>query len=200
MNEYPEKLEELLFLLRNLPGIGRRGAERLAMALLEWNQEKLSDLGKSIADLKINVVNCPVCGALTGKGESCRWCSDPRRDEKLLCVVESALQIYSIEKSNSYSGRYFVLGGKLSPLNGIGPDELRVKELDTLLEDGGVEEVILALGNDVEGRATAAFLSDHLKSRQLKITRPAAGLPAGANLSYADGATIAAALSGRTGC
>lgn len=200
MSDYPEKLEELLFLLKNLPGVGRRGAERLALAMLEWEQEKLNDLGKSIAELRVNVVNCPVCGALTGRDEPCRWCSDPRRSVKVVCVVETPLQIYSIEKSNSYSGRYFVLGGKLSPLNGVGPDELRVAELDAMLDANPVEEVILALGNDVEGRATAAFLSEHLKKRTFRITRPAAGLPAGANLSYADGATIAAAFSGRTDC
>ncbi len=196
--QMPEKLEELMLLLKNLPGIGRRGAERMALSLLEWEPEKLAELGAAVGNLPQSVASCPVCGALLDAGRECIWCSDVRRDGELVCLVENPAQIFSIEKSNIYRGRYFVLGGRISPLENRTAADLRIDALVNYVETNQVKELIIALGSDVEGRATAMFVAEQLSRFDLKITRLAAGLPAGANLDYADGATIAAALGGRT--
>ena len=195
---YPEAVEELVEYLKLLPGIGRRGAERMALAMMEWEAERLHAFGSALSGLPEAVWPCPECGAFCVREKLCPICSDPRRDGSLLCVVETMTQLAAVEKGNSYRGRYLVLGGRISPLDGEDGSSLRLELLRRRAAAPEVKEVILALSSDVEGRATAAFLSELLAGLPVKITRPALGLPAGANLSYADSATIAAAFSGRT--
>jgi recombination protein RecR len=154
--------------------------------------------GTALAALPDNVGNCPQCGAVAAKGKLCDICADPRRDASQLCVVETMTQLFSVEKGNYFRGRYLVLGGRLSPLDGEDGSNLRISLLKERAALPETKEVILALSSDVEGRATAAFLSELLSGIPVKLTRPALGLPAGASLSYADSATIAAAFIGRT--
>ncbi len=195
---YPEAVEELVGALKQLPGIGRRGAERMALAMLGWEPDKLRCLGELIGHLPDTVGVCPECGALSDAGELCAVCRAPGRDPSLLCVVETTAQLFAIEACGNFRGRYHVLGGRLSPLDGENGAALNFDRLLERVGAGGVREVILALSSDVEGRATAIYVAGLLKTLPVRVTRPALGLPAGANLSYADGATIAAALSGRT--
>ena len=195
---YPKAAEELIEYFRQLPGIGRRGAERMALALLEWEPEQQRLFGLSIARLPENIGHCPDCGAICTQGQKCEICSDARRDESLLCVVENMPQLAAVEKALSYRGKYLVLGGRISPLDGEDGSDLNLELLRKRASSGKVKEVILALSPDVEGRATAAYLAELLSDLSVKLTRPALGLPAGANLSFADGATVTAAFSGRT--
>ena len=196
---YPEAIKALMEYFRRLPGIGRRGAERLVSAMLEWPPEETAALGQSLCDLHSRIGKCPKCGSWAEHGGLCRICSDPRRDASTLCVVETMAQLVAVESSGKYFGRYLVLGGRISPLDDETGEGLNLKMLRDRAGSGEVKEVILALSSDVEGRATAVFLSELLAEFPVKITRPAQGLPAGANLSYADAATIGAALAGRTG-
>lgn len=196
---YPEAVKELMDHFRRLPGVGRRGAERLVLALMDWRPEELSALGNAINDLPVKVGRCPECGSWSNGGTPCRICSDPFRDDSLLCVVESMAQLAAVESSGKFSGRYLVLGGRISPLDNETGDGLNLELLRAKAASGKVAEIILALSPDVEGRATAVFLAELLADFPVKLTRPALGLPAGANLSYADSATIGAAFSGRTG-
>lgn len=196
--EYPEAISALSGALKRLPGIGRRGAERLALALLEWEPENLTALGNLIASLPEKIGRCPECGAWADAGELCGICRRPDRDTGVICVVESASQLLAIEASGNFRGRYLVLGGRISPLDAEDGSGLNLNRLLEVAGSGRVREVILALSPDVEGRATAIYLANLLKSAPVRVTQPALGLPAGSNLSYADGATIAAALNGRT--
>ena len=196
---YPEAIKELMEYFRRLPGIGRRGAERLVSAMLEWPPEETAALGESLRDLHSRIGKCPSCGSWAAHGGVCRICADPRRDTSTLCVVETMAQLAAVESSGKYSGRYLVLGGRISPLDDETGEGLNLDMLREQVSRGGITEVIRALSSDVEGRATAVFLSELLAEFPVKVTRPALGLPAGANLSYADAATIGAALAGRTG-
>ena len=197
MFNYPENVEKLLGEFKQLPGVGRRGAERMVLDLLEWEPSRQLEFGKLISSLPETVGKCPECGACSENGGLCSVCRSPERDASLLCVVETLPQLLAIESSGRYRGRYLVLGGRLSPLDAENGDGLNFALLRRKAESGQVKEVILALSSDVEGRATAAYITELLSGTAVKLTRPALGLPAGANLSYADGATIAAALAGR---
>lgn len=197
--DFPEKLEELIEFLKQLPGIGRRGAERMALAIVDWDAAQQRDFGSVISSLPETVSWCPECGAIASGGNKCDICADIRRDHSQICVVETMTQLFAVEKGNYYRGCYLVLGGRISPLDGEDGSSLNIPLLLKKASDPETKEVILALSSDVEGRATAAFLAEKLAELPVKITRPALGLPAGANLSYADSATIAAAFSGRTG-
>lgn len=194
---YPEAVEILIGELKQLPGIGRRGAERMALALLERSAAELEALGSLIGSLPRTVGRCPRCGAFSEAEALCGICADPSRDASLLCVVESMPQLFAVEASGNYKGRYLVLGGKISPLDSENGEGLNIEGLCKAAASGEVKEVILALSSDVEGRATAVFLAEILEKYQVRISRPALGLPAGANLSFADAATITAALRGR---
>ena len=196
---YPEALRTLMEYFRRLPGVGRRGAERFVLSLLDWPHEETAALGKSLSELSSAIDRCPECGAWTEAGKLCRICSDPRRERQLLCVVESMAQMIAVESSGKYRGRYLILGGRLSPLDGETGEGLNLDILKSRAASGEVDEVILALSSDVEGRATAVFLGELLAEFPVKVTRPALGIPAGANLSFVDPATIGAALAGRTG-
>ena len=195
--DYPEALGELIEILRRLPGIGRRGAERMALALLKFSTEELQIFGDTIRQLPVRIGNCPECGNITEAGEKCAICTSPRRDESVICVVEDFTRINGIEKSGGFNGLYHVLGGRISPLDDELEDTLRINALEKRLESGQVKELILALGGDIESRATALYLARKFENKVEKITKLAQGLPAGGDLAYADSATILAALNGR---
>ena len=196
-SDYPQAVAELIELLHRLPGVGKRSAERMALALLKFPAAELEQFGESIKQLPENVGSCEICGNLTGKGEKCPICSSPRRDESVICVVEDFTRIKAIEKSGSYNGLYHVLGGRISPLDDEYESSLRINQLEKRLANGSVKELILALGGDIESRATAIYLARKFEDKVEKITKLAQGLPAGADLSYADSATISAALNNR---
>ena len=196
-SSFPAHLEELMAELRRLPGIGRRAAERVALALLERDSEELRHFGALISVLPEKVTRCPECANLAEENGLCAVCRDSSRDPSLLCVVETVSQLHAVEAGGNYRGRYLVLGGRISPLDGEDGSGLNFSLLERQLGSGRVKEVILALSSDVEGRATTAYLAEVLRNFPVKVSRPASGLPAGANLSYADGATIAAAFAGR---
>ncbi|MFA6715746.1 MAG: recombination mediator RecR [Victivallales bacterium] len=195
--KYPEALEEVIEHLKRLPGIGRRTAERLALAMLKWDGEKIIAFGESMVKLPVMVTFCPECGALAENGEKCLICRGSARDTKQMCVVEDFSQIMSIEKSGFFKGVYHVLGGKLSPLEKRSAEDLNINSLPGRIDKLAVREIILALSPDVEGQATAMYIARLLQDKNLEITRLAQGLPAGADISFADAATIAAAFSGR---
>ena len=203
MNEkYPQALEDLMELLRGLPGVGRRSAERMALNFFNWDATKLEVLSDVLAGLKRKVGPCSVCGNLADLPEDgparCPICASPARDPEVLCVVEDTPQIRSIEACGVFRGVYHVLGGRIAPLEGRGVESISADALEKRLESGSFREIIFALSPDVEGQATAVYLANRLKRFGLKTSRLAQGLPAGSDLSYADPATIAAALSGRT--
>ncbi|MFA4945723.1 MAG: recombination mediator RecR [Lentisphaeria bacterium] len=195
-SHYPPTLDHLILQLRRLPGVGARTAERLALALCAWPAAELREFGTLLAALPERLRPCTACGNLA-EAELCAICRDPSRRQELVCVVEQASQIPVIEKAGCYRGLYHVLGGRLEPLAQKGPESLRLRELQARLAAGTVTELILATSSDVEGEATAAWLAQECCREGLAITRLAAGLPVGADLGYADAATIAAALQAR---
>lgn len=191
--------------LGRLPGIGPRSAERLALFIAHADTDLVRQLAHALVDARDKVRACETCGALT-EVSPCRLCTSTDRDGSTLCVVERATDILALEKSGTFRGRYHVLGGRLSPVNGIGPDDLRIAELEQRVRTGAsvggpddtpIREVILALGTDVEGDATAHYLAERLTSAGAQVTRLAAGLPAGSGLDFADELTLSRALEGR---
>ena len=192
----PESLTALVGALTRLPGIGPRSAERIALSLVQAEPGEAHRLAESILQARERIRFCEICGALA-ESSPCDLCSDPRRDGSLLCVVERPVDIISLEKSGTYRGKYHVLGGKISPLNGVQPEDLRIAELEKRLGTEPVKEVILALGTDVEGDATSFYLAKRLASAKVKVTRIAHGLPAGSGLEFADELTLSHALEGR---
>ena len=192
----PDPLNRLVAQLSKLPGIGEKTAQRLAFHILRAPPEYAHELVAALEEVKSKVRLCTRCFALT-EGSLCGFCTDSRRDERTLCVVEGIADLMALEKTREFKGRYHVLHGVLSPLEGIGPEQLRIQELLVRLEDGKVEEVIVATNPDVEGEATALYLTRLLKPMGLRITRLAQGLPMGGDLEFADQATLARALSGR---
>jgi len=184
----------LVSALSRLPGIGPRSAERIALYLLQADSTEARQLAHSLLTARERVRSCDVCGALTEK-TLCDICADPRRESGFLCVVERPVDIISIEKSGTFRGKYHVLGGKISPLNGIEPEDLRIGSLETRLHE--VSEVVIALGTDVEGDATSYYLAKRLAREGLRVTRIAHGLPAGTGLEFADELTLSRALEGR---
>lgn len=196
MSSLPEPITVLIAALMRLPGIGRRTAERLALHLVQADVEQSRRLAEAVLHAREKIHCCTTCGALTEKSP-CALCDDPRRDAALLCVVERAVDVLSIEKSGTFHGLFHVLGGRISPLDGVQPDDLRIAQLEARLAAGGIQEVILALGTDVEGDATSHYLAQRLARPGLKITRIAHGLPAGTGLEYADEVTLSHALAGR---
>jgi len=196
MAALPEPVTALVAALSQLPGIGPRSAERIALHIVQTEAEAARQLADALVNARERVRLCEVCGALTEKSP-CDFCSDPRRDSTLLCVVERPTDILSLEKSGTYRGRYHVLGGRVSPVNGVQPEDLRIAELEQRLSREPVQEIIVALGTDVEGDATSYYLAKRLSRPGLKITRIAHGLPAGAGLEFADEITLGHALAGR---
>lgn len=196
MAYYPEPVARLIDALQKLPGIGPKTAQRLTFFLLKRPPEEVAALGEAIVRVKAQIVNCSICFNVTEE-DPCRVCTDPARDARLLCVVEEPNDLLAVERTGQYRGRYHVLLGALSPLDGIGPEDLRVRELLARLESQPGEEVILATNPNVEGEATAIYLAKLLKSLVPRVTRIARGLPVGGDLEYADEVTLGKALEGR---
>lgn len=197
MSQYPESVERLIEFFRTFRGVGRRGAERYVLALLDWHDDKIREFGTLLESLPDKVGHCRECGSLAEKGKLCDICENPRRDVTLLCIVESFAQLQSIENSHVFKGVYHVLGGKISPLDDEYGENLNLATLIERIERNSVKEIIIALGADVEGRATALYIADMLKNCNVKVTQLSQGIPAGANIAFADSATIGAALKNR---
>lgn len=196
MAALPEPISTLIGALSKLPGIGPRSAERLALHLVQSESGLVRQLADSILQARDRIRFCTTCGALTEQ-VPCAICADPRRDGSLVCVVERAVDVLSVEKANTFRGKFHVLGGKISPLNGVGPEDLRIGQLEQRLSAESIHEVILALPTDVEGDATSYYLGKRLASRGVRVTRIAHGLPAGSGLEFADELTLSRALDGR---
>jgi recombination protein RecR len=188
--------ENLQKLLKQLPGLGYRSAERIALHLLVERPERLRPLVDSMNAASMAIRRCSLCGNLA-EGDLCGICADERRERQVLCVVEQVPDLVAFERSGAYRGLYHVLHGKLSPINNVGPDQLNFATLQHRLEDEGVEEIILALSNDVEGEATCHYITDSLLKRPIRITRIGFGLPSGGGVLYADAVTLRNALEGR---
>jgi recombination protein RecR len=188
-------VENLVVQLTKLPGIGRRTAQRLAFHLLSARAEEALELSRAIEEVKARVRFCRECGNLTEE-ELCEVCADARRDRSLICVVEQPVDVVSLERTHEYRGLYHVLGGALSPIDGVDPADLRIGGLLSRIERGGVEEVVLATNPTMTGEATAAYIADRLRDR-VRVTRLASGLPVGGDLEYADEVTLGRALAGR---
>lgn len=196
MNHYPTSIRQVIKNLSKLPGIGEKTAERLAMYILRSSKSDAEQLARSIGELKDKVRLCSVCFSLSEE-EACNICKDTSRDSKLICVVEQPADMVSIERSGSYHGLYHVLQGALSPLDGIGPDAIRIRELIARIKNGVVQEIILATGTHVEGEATASYLLGLLDKFSVKVTRIASGVPIGGDLKYIDQVTLKRAMDTR---
>jgi recombination protein RecR len=188
-------VENLVAQLTRLPGIGTRTAQRLAFHLLSTPRDEALALARAVEDVKERVRFCRECGNLTEE-ELCAICTDPRRDRTVVCVVEQPVDVVSLERTHEYRGLYHVLGGALSPLDGVEPSDLRVEGLLRRIDGGEIDEVVLATNPNMTGEATAAYLADRLRDR-VRVTRLASGLPVGGDLEYADEVTLGRALAGR---
>ena len=194
----PESIQSVINSLERLPGIGPKSASRLAFYLLRAPDELSQNLATALADLKAKTAFCQECFNITEAGrEVCEICESSRRDASLICVVEEALDVLALERTGGFQGKYHVLQGVLSPIEGIGPDDLKIKQLIARLRSGAVKEVILATNPSMEGDATALYLHQQLEPLGVKVTRLARGLPVGGDLEYADQNTLLRALSGR---
>ena len=193
----PPLLQQLISALRCLPGVGAKSAQRMAYHLLERDRDGGRQLARILLDAMDNIGHCNRCRTLS-ESEICHICENPHRDPSLLCIVETPADQALIEQAIDYRGGYFVLGGHLSPLDGIGPREIGLEQLDQRLADGSVREIILATNPTVEGEATAQYIHDMARTRNIKTTRIAQGVPMGGELEYVDGATLAHAFRGRS--
>lgn len=199
MNEdivYEGAVQELIDELGRLPGVGPKSAQRLAFHILEADPEDMKRLVAAITTVKERVKFCTVCGNVTEQ-ELCNICRDPRRDPSVICVVEESKDVLAVERTRSFRGRYHVLGGAINPIAGVGPEQLRIRELLTRLNDGAIQEIIIATDPNLEGEATATYLARMLKSIGIIVTRLASGLPVGGDLEYADEVTLGRAFEGR---
>lgn len=196
MEYFATPVAKLIEEFAKLPGIGKKTAQRLAFYVLNMNNNDAVELAKAIVDAKKNIKYCSICGNLTDK-DPCLICSNKRRDETVICVVEDPRDIISMERTREYNGLYHVLHGSISPMEGIGPDDIRIKELLERIREKPVEEVILATNPTIEGEATAMYISKLLKPMGIKTTRLAHGIPVGGDLEYADEVTLSKALEGR---
>jgi recombination protein RecR len=193
---YEGVVQDLIDELGRLPGVGPKGAQRIAFHLLNAEPADVRRLAGVLVEVKEKVRFCAICGNVA-EDEQCKICRDPRRDASVLCVVEEPKDVVAIERTREFRGRYHVLGGAISPIDGIGPDELRIRELMPRLADGEIAEVILATDPNLEGEATATYLTRLLKPMGLRVTRLASGLPVGGDLEYADEVTLGRAFEGR---
>jgi recombination protein RecR len=193
---YEGVVQDLIEELGQLPGVGPKGAQRIAFFLLSCDPNDVKRLASVLLEVTERVKFCRVCFNVA-EADECRICKDARRDESVICVVEEPKDVAAIEKIREFRGRYHVLGGAISPIDGVGPDDLRIKELMTRLADGAVTEIILATDPNLEGEATATYLARMIKPMGLRVTRPASGLPVGGELEYADEVTLGRAFEGR---
>lgn len=196
MFEFTAPITALIEELKQLPGIGRKSAQRICFFLLKTGKQHALDLAAAIVEAREKTVFCSVCHNITA-GDPCEICSDQQREQDKICVVEEPFNIYSIERTGLYKGAYHVLHGNLSPIKGIGPDELKISGLIERVTSGAAVEVIVATSPTTEGNATAHYLSEQLRPHRVKISRLALGLPIGADLDYVDSVTIAKAMEGR---
>lgn len=192
----PDSITALIAALNKLPGIGPRSAERLALHIVQNDSDAVKQLAAAILLAREKIKFCDICGSLTEKSP-CAICDDTRRDASLVCIVERAVDILSIEKAGSFRGKYHVLGGRISPLDGVEPEDLRIAGLEKRLAAEPIREIIIALSTDVEGDATSSYLAKRLARKNLKITRIGFGLPAGSGLEFADELTLSRALESR---
>jgi recombination protein RecR len=193
---YEGAVQDLIDELGRLPGVGPKSAQRIAFHLLAADPVDVRRLTHALTEVKEKVRFCVVCGNVTEQDE-CRICRDPRRDLTVICVVEESKDVVAIEKTREFRGRYHVLGGAISPIEGVGPDDLRLRELMVRLQDGGVTELIIATDPNLEGEATATYVARLVVPMGLKVTRLASGLPVGGDLEYADEVTLGRAFEGR---
>ena len=196
MPQLPEPLERLIQELSRLPGIGPKTAQRLAFHLMRVDRQRADSLARAIEDVKARIGYCERCYNIA-EGSLCAICSSPRRDASVLCVVESAFDVLAVERTAEFSGLYFVLHGVISPIDGIGPEQIHVQQLLDRVRDEAIAEVIIATDADIEGEATAVYLQRALSPLGATVTRPAHGLPVGGDLEYADELTLARAMAGR---
>lgn len=194
---YEGAVQDLIDELGRLPGVGPKSAQRIAFHLLDADKDEVQQLVDAITTVKTSASFCQVCGNVTEQ-EECAICRDARRDRTVICVVEESKDVMAIERTRSYRGLYHVLGGAISPLQGVGPDQLRIRELMTRLSDETIQEIVLATDPNLEGEATATYLSRMLKTLGIRVTRLASGLPVGGDLEYADEVTLGRAFEGRT--
>lgn len=197
MLEQTHPLNRLIEELKKIPSIGAKTAQRIAFYIIGLSQEEVESLAEAIKDAKQNTFYCSICNSITHV-DPCQYCTDPSRNDEIICVVEEPFNISSIEKTGIYNGRYHVLLGVLSPLRGVGPDELKTEKLVKRIKKGNLEEIIIATNPTVEGESTAVYLAKILKDFKVKLTRLAMGLPVGSDIDYADQVTIKKALEGRT--
>jgi recombination protein RecR len=193
---FPETLERLVRLFANLPGIGRKSATRVALRIMDWSEPEVVDFARTLVEARRRTRRCSRCGAFT-ESDICDICTDDRRDATLVCVVERPSDVLAVERTGRYRGRYLVLGGLLSPLDGVGPEDLRIDDLVSRAKGGDMAEVILALNPTTEGEATSLYVARLLSPLGVRITRPASGLPVGGDLDLADELTLGTALDER---
>jgi recombination protein RecR len=196
MYHYPESVLNLIKHLAKLPGIGEKTAERLAVHILKMKRAEAEELARSISALKEKIRICSMCLGMSD-GDICNICGDPARDTTLLCVVEQPADMASIEKSGAFRGVYLILNGTLSPMNGIGPDDINLKELVARVRGGDVKEVVIATGTNLEGESTAGYIAEVLKPYPVEVTRIASGVPVGGDLKYVDQVTLRKAMETR---
>ena len=196
MSALPDSITTLIAALNKLPGVGPRSAERMALHIVQAETGAVKQLADAILHARERIQFCTTCGALTEKSP-CSICADSRRDASLVCVIEQPVDILSVEKSNTFRGKFHVLGGKISPLDGVEPEDLRIADLEKRLAHEPIKEIVIALGTDVEGDATSFYVAKRLARKGLKISRIAYGLPAGSGLEFADELTLSRALEGR---
>jgi recombination protein RecR len=196
MSDFAEPLARLITEFKRLPGIGQKSAQRIAFHVLRTSRERAAELSQAILDVKDKLGLCKLCGNISD-AEICQYCADPARDQHIVCVVEEPHNIVGIETTRQYHGLYHVLQGALSPLRGIGPEQLNLKSLIERIARGGVEEIIVATNPNVEGEATAVYLSKLLNPAGMKVTRIGMGIPVGSDMEFADEVTMWKALEGR---
>lgn len=196
MAEFIEPLELIIEQMRKLPGVGRKSASRMAFGIVEMNDEQLTRFLNTISEAKASIKTCSVCGNLS-TSEVCSVCSDPKRDPSTICVVEDVKALMAMEKVRSYQGMFHVLGGTISPIDGRGPDDIKIAELLERINQGNVKEVILATNPTIDGETTAIYISKLLKPLGISTTRLASGIPVGGDLDYADEMTLLNAIDGR---
>ena len=195
--KFPKSLEDLIENFKLLPGIGEKNAERLSFAVLKFNEDQIKNFSESIINVSTKIKKCTKCNNLTEDSDLCTICSDDSRDSSVLCVVESTKDLILFEKSNAFKGKYHVLEGLISPLEGVNPDDIRINELIKRIKDEKIKEVILALNLSMEGETTSLYIIKMLEGMDVSISKIAAGIPVGADMDYLDSLTIQKALEGR---